>query len=91
MQELSGFPWPLVYRITTATGYYTNESGQRVYFTPEVRGLSTLRKVSDVVVRLGVFLCIIAGLGARQASWLLRVCFYRQGSNVGVSKGVSCN
>ena len=75
VQELSGFPWPLVYRVTTATGYYTNGFGQRVYFTPEVHGLSTLRKVSDVVLRLGVFLCIIAGLGARKASWLLRVLF----------------
>ena len=75
VQELSGFPWPLVYRVTTATGYYSNESGQRVYFTPEVDGLSTLRKVSDVVLRLGVFLCIIAGLGSRKASWLMHVLF----------------
>ena len=74
-QELSGFAWPILYRITTADGYYSNEQGQRVYFTPELAGLSTQRKVSDVVLRLGVFLCIIAGLGARQASWLLRVLF----------------
>ncbi len=34
VQELSGFSWPIVYRITTATGYYANEAGERVYFTP---------------------------------------------------------
>lgn len=75
VQELSGFAWPIVYRITTADGYYADEQGRRVYFTPQLAGLSTQRKVSDVVLRLGVFLCVIAGLGSRQASWLLRVLF----------------
>jgi hypothetical protein len=28
-----------------------------------------------VVLRLGVFLCVIAGLGSRQASWLMQVLF----------------
>ncbi len=74
-QELSAFSWPIVYRITTATGYYAAQSGQRVYFTPQVAGLSTQRKVSDVLMRLAVFLCIIAGLGARKASWLMSVLF----------------
>ena len=75
VQELSAFSWPIVYRSTTATGYYAAEPGQRVYFTPEVAGLSTQRKVSDVHMRLGVFLCISVGLGARKASWLMRLLF----------------
>jgi len=75
VQELSGFAWSIVYRITTADGYYYKEPGQRICFTPVIDGLSTKRKVSDVVLRLGVFLCIIAGLGSRQASWLMRVLF----------------
>ena len=75
VQELSSFAWPIIYRITTADGYYKNEQGQRVNFTPEIAGLSTYRKVSDVVWRLGVFLCIIAGLGSRQTSWLMQVLF----------------
>jgi hypothetical protein len=75
VQELSGFSWPIIYRITTADGYYTGKQGRRVYFTPQIAGLSTQRKVSDVVMRLGVFLCIIAGLGSRQASWLMQVLF----------------
>lgn len=74
VQELSGFAWPIVYRITTADGYYQRD-GQRVYFTPEIAGLSTQKKVSDVVVRLAVFLSIIAGLGCRKASWLMEVLF----------------
>jgi hypothetical protein len=75
VQELSGFAWPIIYRITTADGYYENEQGRRVYFTPEIAGLSTQRKVSDVVLRLGVFLCVIAGLGTRQSAWLMGILF----------------
>src|SRR6266542_6105407 len=75
VQELSGFAWPIIYRITTADGYYSDEQGRRVYFTPSMAGLSTQRKVSDIVLRLGVFLCIIAGLGSRQTSWLMQVLF----------------
>lgn len=75
VQELSGFSWPIVYRLTTADGSYLNEQGERVYFTPRIAGLSTRRKVSDVLLRLGVFLCVVAGLGTRQTSWLLKVLF----------------
>ena len=74
VQELSSFAWPIVYRITTADGYYQN-NGERVYVTPAIEGLSTRKKVSDVVVRLAVFLSIIAGLGYRKASWLMEVLF----------------
>ncbi|MCW5967171.1 MAG: transposase [Blastocatellales bacterium] len=75
VQELSGFSWPIVYRVTTAEGYYSNGCGERVYFTPEVPGLSTRRKVSDVVLRLGIFLYVIVGIGSRKASWLMEVLF----------------
>jgi transposase-like protein len=75
VQELSAFAWPILYRVTTADGYYKNEEGERVYFTPEIAGMSTKRKVSDVVVRLGVYLSIIAGLGTRAAALLMKVLF----------------
>lgn len=75
VQELSGFAWPIFYRVTTADGYYKNKEGQRVNFTPEIAGLSTYRKVSDVVLRLGIYLYVIVGLGARQVSELMKVLF----------------
>lgn len=75
VQELSSFPWPILYRITTADGYYKNEQGERVYFTPEISGLSTYRKVSDVTCRLAVYLYVIAGLGTRQVSKLMKLLF----------------
>jgi hypothetical protein len=88
VQELSGFSWPIVYRVTTATGYYANEAGERVYFTPQIERLSTKRKVSDVVLRLGVFLCIIVGLGARKASWLMNVLFQVTASKSAIDRWV---
>jgi len=75
VQELSGFAWPILYRITTADGYYQNEQGQRVNFTPAIAGLSTYRKVSNLVLRLGVYLYVIVGLGTRQVSELMKVLF----------------
>jgi len=74
VQELSSFAWPIVYRITTADGYYRRE-GERLYFTPQIEGLSSQKKVSEVVIRLAVFLSIIAGLGYRKGSWLMEVLF----------------
>lgn len=75
VQELSGFAWPILYRITTADGSFKNAQGQRVHFTPEIAGLSTYRKVSDVVLRLGIYLYVIVGLGARQVSELMKLLF----------------
>jgi Transposase len=88
VQELSAFAWPLVYRVTTADGYYLSAPGQRVNFTPQVQGLCTKRKVSDVVLRLAVFLCIIAGLGLRKASWLMSVLFQLTVSNSALERWV---
>jgi hypothetical protein len=79
--------WPIVYRITTADAYY-EDKGKRVYFTPEIKGLSCYRKVSDVVLRLGVWLSIIAGLGSRKASWMLAVLFGVQASKSSIDRWI---
>lgn len=76
VQELSGLSWPLRYEVTTGEGWYLDEQGDRQYFTPTVKGLHLHRKVSDVVLRAGVFLSIIAGVGCRRAAWLLEVLFH---------------
>ena len=56
-------------------GYYKNEQGERVSFTPEISGLSSYRKVSDVTCRLAVCLYVIAGLGTRQVSKWMKLLF----------------
>ncbi len=53
-----------------------------------IERLSTKRKVSDVVLRLGVFLCIIAGLGSRKASWLMKVLFQVTASKSAIDRWV---
>ena len=88
VQELSAFAWPIRYRVTTADGYYHNEQGDKVYFTPEIAGLSTKRKVSDVVVRLGVYLSIIAGQGARAAAMLMKVLFQVEVSKSAIDRWI---
>lgn len=88
VQELSAFSWPIRYRVTTADGYYQKEKGERVYFTPEIAGLSTKRKVSDVVVRLAVYLSIIAGQGSRAASMLMKVLFQVEVSKSAIDRWI---
>lgn len=76
VQELSGLAWPIRYEVKTGEGCYLDEKGNRHCFTPKVKGLNLHRGVSDVVMRAGVFLSIIAGVGCRRAAWLLEVLFH---------------
>jgi hypothetical protein len=76
VQELSGLSWPIRYEVTTGEGWYLDEKGNRHFFTPNVKGLNLYKRVSDVVMRAGVFLSIIAGVGCRRAAWLLEVLFH---------------
>lgn len=76
VQELSGLAWPIRYAVTTGEGCYLDADGNRHYFTPNVKGLNLHRRVSDVVMRAGVFLSIIAGVGCRRTAWLLEVLFH---------------
>lgn len=76
VQELSGLAWPIRYEVTTGEGCYLDAEGNRHYFTPNVKGVNLHRRVSDVVMRAGVFLSIIAGVGCRRAAWLLEMLFH---------------
>lgn len=89
VQELSGLSWPLRYEVTTGEGWYLDEQGDRRYFTPTVKGLNLHRKVSDVVMRAGVFLSIIAGVGCRRAAWLLEVLFHVEVTKSSVDRWIA--
>src|SRR5262249_48416118 len=65
-QELSGFSWPIVSRITTATGSYANQAGERVYFTPQIERLSTHRHLSHLLLPLRALLLLFVGLRCSQ-------------------------
>ena len=76
VQELSGLSWPIRYEVTTGEGWYLDKNGNRRYLTPKMKGLNLHRRVSDVVMRAGVFLSIIAGVGCRRAAWVLEILFH---------------
>ncbi len=88
VQELSGLAWPIRYEVTTGEGCYLDEKGNRHYFTPRMKGLNLHRGVSNVVMRAGVFLSIIAGIGCRRAAWLLEILFQVKVSKSAVDRWI---
>ncbi len=74
-QELSIFPWPICYRVTTADAWYKGPDGNRVHYTPEIVGIDARCGVADVVKRTAVLLIVIGAIGYRRAAWLLEVLF----------------
>ncbi|MHC4406927.1 MAG: transposase [Planctomycetota bacterium] len=74
-QELSGFPWPIRYHVTTADAWYRDGGGNRVHYTPPILGLDPHAKVSHAVQRAAVLLIVIGAIGYRRAAWLLKALF----------------
>ena len=75
-QELSGFSWPMRYRIFVREGYYFDNKDQRKHFVTGVNGVDGKRKVSTVLMRAAVLLLVMGGVGYRLASWLLNQLFH---------------
>jgi len=76
VQELSGFLWPIRYRVRTRDGYYLGTDGERVHFTTAVGGIDARRGASLVLMRAAVLLVVVAGVGYRRACWLLKELFH---------------
>ena len=51
IHELSTFHNPIKYRCIVAQGYYLNDKKQRVYFTPDIQGVSTSQHMSKSIIR----------------------------------------
>jgi hypothetical protein len=88
VQELSGLSWPIRYCVTTAEGWYEDHRGRRHYLVPVLKGLCFKRKVSQVTMRAGVFLSILAGVGCRRAAWLLEILFHVQVSKFALDRWI---
>jgi hypothetical protein len=54
VHELSTFHNPIKYRFIVAQGSYLNGQHQRVYFTPDIKGVSTFQHMSHSVIRLAL-------------------------------------
>ncbi|MFH0946789.1 MAG: transposase [Planctomycetota bacterium] len=74
-QELSSFPWPIRYRVTTADAWYVGPDGARVHYSPPIRGLDSHSGVSQAVKRAAVLLAVIGAIGYRRVAWLLQELF----------------
>ncbi len=75
VQELSGLLWPIRYRVRTRDGYYVGADAARIHFTTAAGGIDARRGASLVLMRAAVLLVVVAGVGYRRASWLLKELF----------------
>src|SRR5215813_11674106 len=75
VHELSTFHNPMTYRFIVAQGSYLNDQKQRVYFTPEIQGVSTSQHMSHSVIRLACYLAVVCGVSLRHIARLFSVLF----------------
>ncbi len=75
IHELSTFHNPIKYRFIVAQGSYLNAQNQRVYFTPEIKGVSTSQHMSHSVIRLACYLAVVCGVRLRHIALLFSVLF----------------
>src|SRR5499427_4441178 len=75
VHELSTFHNPIKYRFIVAQGSYLNDQHQRVYFTPEIQGVSTSQHMSHSVIRLACYLAVVCGVSLRHIALLFAVLF----------------
>ena len=65
----------MTYRFIVAQGCYLNDRNQRVYFTPEIKGVSTSQHMSHSVIRLACYLAVVCGVSLRHMALLFSVLF----------------
>jgi hypothetical protein len=75
VHELSTFHNPITYRFIVAQGYYFDEDGQRIYFTPEIKGVSTSQHMSHSIIRLSCYLAVVCGVSLRQIALIFSFLF----------------
>ncbi len=75
VHELSTFHNPIKYRFILAQGYYFGAAGQRIYFTPDIKGVSTSQHMSHSIIRLSCYLSVICGVSLRQTALIFSFLF----------------
>src|SRR5438876_10211664 len=75
MHALSTFHNPIKYRFIVAQGYYLNDKHQRVYFTPDIQGVSTSQHMSKSIIRLSCYLAVVCGVSLRQIALIFSSLF----------------
>ena len=72
---LSTFHHPVTYRFIVAQGSSLNAQHQRVYFTPEIQGVSPSQPMSHSVIRLACSLAVVCGVSLRHIALLFSALF----------------
>jgi hypothetical protein len=75
VHELSTFHNPIKYRFIVAQGSYLNDQHQQVYFTPDIKGVSTSQHMSHSVIRLACYLAVVCGVSLRHIALLFAALF----------------
>ena len=75
IHELSPFHNPIKSRFIVAQGSYLNAQNQRVYFTPDIQGVSTSQPMSKSIIRLACDLAVVCGVSLRHIALLLSALF----------------
>jgi hypothetical protein len=75
IHELSTFHNPIKYRFIVAQGSYLNDQNQRVYFTPDLQGVSTSQHMSKSIIRLACYLAVVCGVSLRHIALLFSALF----------------
>jgi Transposase len=75
IHELSTFHNPIKYRFILAQGSYLDAQNQRLYFTPEIKGVSTAQPMSHSSIRLACYLAVVCGVSLRHIALIFASLF----------------
>jgi hypothetical protein len=75
IHELSTFHNPIKYRFILAQGSYLDAQNQRLYFTPEITGVSTAQHMSHSSIRLACYLAVVCGVSLRHIALIFASLF----------------
>jgi hypothetical protein len=75
VHELSTFYNPITYRFIVAQGSYLDGQNRRLYFTPEIQGVSASQHMSHSVIRLACYLAVVCGVSLRHIALLFSALF----------------
>jgi hypothetical protein len=66
---------PIKYRFILAQGYYPRDDKRRIYFTPQIKGISTSQHMSHSIIRLSCYLAVVCGVSLRQIALIFSSLF----------------
>jgi len=66
---------PIKYRFILAQGYSLDNQHHRIYFTPEIKGVSTAQHMSHSIIRLACDLAVVCGVSLRHIAVIFSALF----------------